>query len=97
MSNKDEDLDLDRTIKESEETLKQLEDMMKIHQEKMDVLFKKTLIYTILWCVVTAVLYYVWPDQWYFWVAAVSAILYSLTFIFVIVMRRKLNTSQDDE
>lgn len=90
MSDKDDDLDFDKTMKEAEETIAQLDDMLKVQREKMDTLLKKSVVYTILWSVVTAIVFYAWPDSWYYWIPAVLAITTVATLIFILVLRRKM-------
>ncbi len=90
MADKDDDLDFDNAIREAELTMAQLEDMMAVQREKMDTLFKKAVVYTILWSVVTAIVFYVWPDNWYYWIPAVLAIVTVATLVFIMVLRKKM-------
>ena len=65
-------------------------EMVEANLARLDTIFKKSLVYSVLWCIVAIVIHFVWPGTWYFWVVAVIAGLCVVSFAFVAIMRKKL-------
>ncbi len=80
----------EETIAEAEAVMGQLDDMIAMQHEKIDAIVKKASVYSVLWIIIAAVVYYVWPTSWYYWIPAILAVTTIASLIFALVMRRKM-------
>ena len=88
--NKDDETSIEETMAEAEAVMARLDDMMAMQHEKIDAIVKKASVYSVLWILVAAVVYYVWPTAWYYWIPAILAVTTIASLIFALVMRRKM-------
>ncbi len=88
---KSDEQSTEELLAEADAMMAQLDDMIGMQLEKIDTIIKKATVYTVVWALVTAAVYYYWPSTWYYWAPAFLAIITLASLIFAVVMKKKLS------
>ena len=96
MAKHDDDESIDTTFAELDTMKTQVDEMMATNLEKMNAVFKKSVIYAILWSVVALAVSLIWPKDWYFWVPTVIAGVCIVSVAIIFALRIKMNKMMAD-
>lgn len=81
--------DIDKIIKEAEETIGSLEKMANQKMNDAEQKIKKSIVQTALWILATVAIYFIWGTTWFFWVAFTFNVMSVAGIVFAKVMMAK--------
>jgi hypothetical protein len=91
--------DMEKAMDDMESTLATLNEMANAKFNDAEQKIKKGIVQGVIWILVTAVIYFIWGDRWFFWLSfAISVItIGSMIFAKVMIGKAKKKISKRDE
>jgi len=88
--------DIEETMKKAEEAIANLDTMANQSLDDADQKMKKTIVYGVLFMLLTVVIYFMWGTTWYFWLSLSNNVITLFVVLFVKRMMFKVRKKMSE-